>query len=544
MPTNVRIASADGKHQNLSKLNHIMKKITLAQRLLFISATLVGLLALAAITAGLMMSKLSDAADRINHVNVPQLQVIAELELNVTRVSLQLRHAILARNPAELEATLADVAEKKALLTNRLDQFGKGMADPDEQTAFKPLPALMTAFWKEGEANIALIQAGKREEAFVYLVERTIPARNALLSPLAVEKKRQGDSLSLRINEVKDLADLDRWVVLGAVSAVATGLVLLALYLRKVTARLGADPEDLQHVVDAVAAGDLSVRIDLRSGDRVSTMFSLRGMIQNLTDSVASVRQGADSVSNASAEIALGNSDLSVRTEQQASAIEKTSAAMEQLGSTVRQNADNANHANQLVQSASALALKGGAVVGEVVNTMRSIQDSSHQISDIISVIDGISFQTNILALNAAVEAARAGEQGRGFAVVAGEVRSLAQRSAEAAKQIKTLITTSAERVNQGNVLVEQAGNTMTEIVQAVKRVTELMEQISTASMEQSTGVGEVGMAITQMEQTTQQNAALVEEMSAAAMSLKSQAAELVQAVAVFKLASGNPTIH
>jgi methyl-accepting chemotaxis protein len=254
---------------------------------------------------------------------------------------------------------------------------------------------------------------------------------------------------------------------------------------------------------------------------------------------VSSVRQGADGVSTASAEIAQGNNDLSARTENQASALEQTAASMEELNSTVKQNADNARQANQLAMQASTVAIQGGEVVGQVVQTMKGINESSQKIADIIGVIDGIAFQTNILALNAAVEAARAGEQGRGFAVVASEVRSLAGRSADAAKEIKQLINASVERVAQGTLLVDQAGTTMTEVVSSIRRVTDIVGEISAASSEQSQGVSQVGEAVNQIDQVTQQNAALVEQMAAAAGSLQTQAAALVQVVSLFKLDAG-----
>ncbi|MFW2354181.1 methyl-accepting chemotaxis protein [Hydrogenophaga sp.] len=511
-------------------------RMTLARRLLLINTTLIGLLIAVSLTVWFMMDKVMAAADRISKTNVPQLELIAELELNVTRTSLQVRHAILARNPQELQATLEDVGAKKKLLTEKLDAFGKGMIDEEGRKAFAPLPALMDDFWKQGSANVALIQEGKKDEAFAFLVDKTIPARNALLAPLALEKKRQGERLQFRIGEVKEFSELDRDVVIGAVLVVALAMVGMTVYLGRVTRQLGADPDQLKRVADAVAQGDLSVSMDLKPGDTTSTMAALHTMTQRLAQSVSRVRTGAEGVSNASSEIASGNADLSGRTESQASALEQTSASMEELGSTVRQNADNARTANQLAQSASTLATQGGEVVSQVVTTMKDINDSSQKIAEIIGVIDGIAFQTNILALNAAVEAARAGEQGRGFAVVAGEVRNLAQRSAEAAKQIKSLISTSAERVGQGTALVDRAGTTMNEVVAAIRRVTSIMEEISNASAEQSAGVGQVGEAITQMDQATQQNAALVEQMAAAATGLSTQASDLVSAVAVFKL--------
>jgi len=287
----------------------------------------------------------------------------------------------------------------------------------------------------------------------------------------------------------------------------------------------------------AVAAGDLSTHVVVDRKDEIGQLLQgLHDMSQNLLKTIREVRSGADTIATASSEIATGNLDLSSRTEQQAGSLEETASAIEQLASTVKQNADNAREANQLALTASSVAVEGGAVVGQVVDTMGAINESSRRIVDIISVIDGIAFQTNILALNAAVEAARAGEQGRGFAVVASEVRSLAQRSASAAKEIKSLIDDSVDKVGSGTRLVEQAGKTMTEVVSSVKRVSDIVAEISSATQEQSTGIGEVNHAITQMDQVTQQNAALVEQAAAAAGSLQEQAARLAQVVSVFKL--------
>ena len=318
-------------------------------------------------------------------------------------------------------------------------------------------------------------------------------------------------------------------IFLGVLFAVLFGAALIRGMSRALQLAAAA--------ADAAAEGDLSHVVTVEGQDEISHVLSSFATMQtNLIGVVSKVRQGADGVATASAQIAAGNHDLSARTESQASALEQTAASMEQLSATVKQNADSARLANQFARDASTVAEQGGEVVTEVVATMRGINDASHKIADIISVIDGIAFQTNILALNAAVEAARAGEQGRGFAVVASEVRALAGRSASAAKEIKALIDTSVARVAQGSVLVDKAGVTMTEVVSAIKRVTDLMGEISAASHEQSLGVSQVGEAVTQMDQVTQQNAALVEQMAAAAQSLNDQAQQLVQTVAVFKL--------
>lgn len=294
-----------------------------------------------------------------------------------------------------------------------------------------------------------------------------------------------------------------------------------------------------------IAKGDLQGDVVARTTDEIGLlMTSLAEMQGNLAQMVANVRHSAESLQISSTEIAQGNHDLSSRTESQASALEQTSASMEELGSAFKQNSDSARQVNQLAVNASTVAVHGGEVVAQVVDTMKGINDASRKISEIIGVIDGIAFQTNILALNAAVEAARAGEQGRGFAVVASEVRSLAGRSADAAKEIKNLINASVERVEQGTVLVDQAGTTMTEVVTSIRRVTDLVSEISSASSEQSAGVSQVGEAVAQMDKATQQNAALVEEMAAAASSLKSQAEELVQTVAVFNLGAHQSTVQ
>ena len=324
--------------------------------------------------------------------------------------------------------------------------------------------------------------------------------------------------------------------LLGVLSVLLTSAGLVVAVNRLVLRPLGGEPSDAALLATRVAEGDLTHQIRLLPGDNFSLMFQLKRMQDSLVHLVSQVREGAQSVAAASAQISMGNQDLSGRTESQASSLEETAASMEELGSTVRQNADNAHSASSLAQEASTLAAQGGASVGQVVDAMRGINDSSSMIADIIGVIDGIAFQTNILALNAAVEAARAGEQGRGFAVVAGEVRSLAQRSAEAAKEIKGLISASVGQVHEGTQQVEHAGHAVQQVVDSIRRVATIMQEISAASREQSSGVAQVGEAVTQMDQATQQNAALVEEMAASARSLQQQAQTLVDTVAVFKI--------
>ncbi|MDR7152304.1 methyl-accepting chemotaxis protein [Hydrogenophaga palleronii] len=415
-----------------------------------------------------------------------------------------------------------------------LAAYEKRLFTPEAKAHFTTLPPLLSEFWKVGGANIALIQEGKKEEAFAYLVDVTIPARNRLLDAFSSGLDIQTKGLSSDISQIRKDATSTSNLIAGLAGTLLVAMMGFSAYVASVLRRRVTAT---QAVAERVRDGDLTTAVVDDARDEFTPLLAtMKDMQTSLTRVVTQVRQGADNVASASAEIAQGNSDLSSRTEQQASALEQTSASMEQMGSTASQNADNARQANQLAASASSVAVQGGEVVSRVVQTMKDINDSSKKISDIIGVIDGIAFQTNILALNAAVEAARAGEQGRGFAVVAGEVRNLAQRSAEAAKEIKGLIGASVERVEQGTRLVDQAGTTMQEIVTSIQRVTDIVGEISSASTEQSAGVGQVSEAVSQMDQTTQQNAALVEESAAAASSLQQQAQQLVQAVSVFRL--------
>ncbi|HGH3372062.1 TPA: methyl-accepting chemotaxis protein [Kluyvera cryocrescens] len=349
---------------------------------------------------------------------------------------------------------------------------------------------------------------------------------------------QQNDSLyDLAVKDSNASYTQAMWILFAVMVAVLAVIISVWLGVRKtLISPLNRLIDSIRHI----AGGDLVKRIDVESHNEMGELaHSLRHMQGELARTVGEVRQGADAIYSGASEIAMGNNDLSSRTEQQAASLEETAASMEELTATVKQNAENARQASHLALSASETAQKGGKVVDNVVQTMRDITASSQKIADIISVIDGIAFQTNILALNAAVEAARAGEQGRGFAVVAGEVRNLAQRSAQAAREIKSLIEDSVNRVDLGSTLVESAGETMDEIVNAVTRVTDIMGEIASASDEQSRGIDQVGLAVAEMDRVTQQNASLVEESAAAAAALEEQASRLTQAVAVFRIQQG-----
>ncbi|HEX8956711.1 MAG TPA: methyl-accepting chemotaxis protein, partial [Burkholderiaceae bacterium] len=395
----------------------------------------------------------------------------------------------------------------------------------------------------ESVANPAIAKAidlwkdNKAEDATKVLIKEIRPAQKKWLEALndlvALEDKQNAEAAT----DARTAFGNARSLMLGlGIVAVLAGIAAAWWITRRLLKQLGGEPDYAAQIANQIASGDLQGTIDTDGSDHTSLLVAMKTMRDSLVHIVAQVRVGTDTIATASGEIAAGNLDLSSRTEQQASSLEKTASSMEELTATVKQNADNARQANQLAASASEVALKGGAVVSQVVETMGSINESSKKIVDIISVIDGIAFQTNILALNAAVEAARAGEQGRGFAVVAAEVRNLAQRSAAAAKEIKALIDDSVEKVGIGSRLVGQAGTTMEEVVDSVRRVTDIMGEITAASQEQSAGIGQVNQAIIEMDSVTQQNAALVEQAASAARSLQDQAAEVANVVSIFKL--------
>jgi len=478
------------------------------------------------------VSTLKEATMRISTIEIDRNELAMEwkaaIDLNWARASAALKTsdaAYIASLGAEMAATTKAVTEGQKKL-EALMETAKG-----KELLGKVAAARKTYI----DARSKLLERKKAGEDVFALVDSELrPLAQNYIKSLEDVTAYTHEELNVFEESVVQTAETSQWALsIGACVSLLLGLWFAVWATRSITT-------PVQRAVEAaeeISKGNLSISIDVQGKDEPARLLqALSEMQQSLSRIVGHVRQGSENVAMASSEIAQGNNNLSARTEQQASSLQQTAASMEQLNATVRQNADNARQANQLAMSASTVAVHGGEVVGQVVETMKGINDSSRKISDIISVIDGIAFQTNILALNAAVEAARAGEQGRGFAVVASEVRNLAGRSAEAAKQIKTLINDSVQRVDQGTSLVDQAGSTMTEVVGAIKRVTDLMGEISAASSEQSQGVSQVGEAVTQMDQATQQNAALVEEMAAAASALNAQAGELVNAVAVFKL--------
>ena len=485
------------------------------------------------------ISKTNDALQTVYEDRLVPMAQLADIESMLINSRLSIAVAMVTPTADVIAASTASVDTSIAAIGKVWEAYMATKLTVEEEKLAKAFAEDRKRFVQEGlNPTVAALHANDLKEAQRLVTEKMDP----IYPPLKKDLDALGD---LQIAEAKkeysEASARYALIRMASIGSIAGGLLFAGLFgfvlVRSIGRQLGGEPGEAAALAQRVAAGDLSTPIELKSGDISSLMAQLKAMQESLAKMVAEVRGNAESVATASAQIAQGNLDLSQRTEQQASALQQTAATMEELGTTVRQNADNAQQANQLAQGASSVAIKGGEVVGQVVETMKGISESSRRIADIIGTIDGIAFQTNILALNAAVEAARAGEQGRGFAVVASEVRSLAQRSAEAAKEIKSLISASTERVDHGTALVDQAGQTMNEVVASIRRVTDIVGEISSASSEQSNGIAQVGQAVSQMDQATQQNAALVEESAAAAESLKGQAGTLVQVVSGFKLA-------
>jgi methyl-accepting chemotaxis protein len=501
------------------------------------------------VVIALLMVVAAVAISSLESVNATADLVVKDRYLKVTMVNdIQdhqanqarfLRNAVIAgKDPTQVRAWLARVQEESQASNQIFDKLKPLITLPKGISLLETVQTKRATYIESRGKLVKMLDDGQIEPAGAYLLGEFQAPQQEFFEAAAKLVKFQEELMAQDGAKMDADGTFAQNLAIGlTVIAALIAAAVAALTARSITQPIG----DAVALATKVAEGDLTSAVVIKSRDETGVLLeALLHMQSNLVGIVGNVQQGSEGVATASAQIAQGNNDLSARTEQQASALEQTAASMEELSSTVQQNADTARRANQLAMNASKVAVSGGEVVGQVVQTMKGINDSSRKIADIISVIDGIAFQTNILALNAAVEAARAGDQGRGFAVVASEVRSLAGRSAEAAKEIKTLIGASVERVEQGTRLVDQAGSTMTDLVDSIRHVTDLMSEISAASSEQAAGVSQVGEAVAQMDQVTQQNAALVEEMAAAASSLKSQAGDLLQTVAVFKLGAGH----
>ncbi|SFC46612.1 methyl-accepting chemotaxis protein [Polaromonas sp. OV174] len=494
----------------------------------------------------LKAAQINDMSTQMYERETVGLRHAAEANMHLLAVGRGVRSAVLASSLEDRNRQLEIVDRRIKEMHQQLDASGALFTTERGKALVAETRAAAQAY----EAGIKQVSDLLRTEA-VGEVRKSVEAlfgdvRTAgdkaddLMTKLVERKNSDASALNTASEEV--YGHIRVLLISLTVGGVLAGILIGVAISRSLTRQLGGEPGYAVHIAGRIAEGDLTVAIETRAHDNSSLLAAMKTMRDSLVGIVGRVRTGTDTIATASGQIAAGNQDLSSRTEEQASSLEETAASMEELTSTVKQNADNARQANQLAVSASSVAVKGGSVVSQVVNTMGAINASSHKIVDIIGVIDGIAFQTNILALNAAVEAARAGEQGRGFAVVAAEVRNLAQRSAAAAKEIKVLIDDSVDKVEEGSKQVAEAGKTMDEIVDSVKRVTDIMAEITAASQEQTSGIEQINQAITQMDQVTQQNAALVEEAAAAAQSLQEQASGLSEVVSVFQLDQGEAT--
>ena len=524
----------------LDKGENMLKQMKVGTRLIaaFFCVALLG-----AIVAGIgiyNMGKIDTMASQMYHNELLGLSYIKEANISLIKVGRARSNFLLATTDEERATRRADIAKFLAANKDNLAKAQPLFVSQSSKELFARF-AVVEADYARSLAQALTMAAAEplaqRSPELIDLLNRTRAHADELDSVLDQLSQRKEVRAREAAEQASSVYRTSRSFMLALVlGSVAAGLSLGALITRGLTRQLGGEPAYAARIAGAIAEGDLTVSIQTRTGDSDSLLFAMKTMRDKLVGIVSQVRSGTETITTASSEIAQGNLDLSSRTEEQASSLEETASSMEELTSTVRQNAENARQANTLAGAASEVAGKGGAVVGQVVQTMESINASSRKIVDIISVIDGIAFQTNILALNAAVEAARAGEEGRGFAVVAAEVRNLAQRSAGAAKEIKALIGDSVEQVEVGSKLVRDAGLTMDEVVGSVRRVADIMQEITAASSEQSAGIEQVNMAIVQMDQVTQQNAALVEQAAAAAESMQDQATALSEIVSVFRL--------